>query len=79
MSAEPYTPNLNSETPARAWAVVIGGFTALFCAAGIWHGFGVFFKPLLAEFGGDRTSLSLVSSVAIVTISLSQLVIGRII
>ena len=79
MSAEPYTPNLNSETPARAWAVVIGGFTALFCAAGIWHGFGVFFKPLLTEFEVDRTSVSLVSSAAIMTISLSQLVIGRII
>jgi MFS family permease len=53
-----------------------GGFLTLFCSSGIWHSFGVFFKPLLAEFGLDRTALSLVTSIAIVTIALSQLVIG---
>ncbi len=69
----------NPKIPARAWAVIVGGFAALFCAAGIWHGFGVFFKPLLAEFGVDRTDLSLVTSVAVVTIALCQIIIGQII
>lgn len=60
----------------RPWAVVAGGFITLFFSAGIWHSFGVFFKPLLAEFGLGRTAVSLVSSAAIVVIALTQLAIG---
>ena len=60
----------------RPWAVVAGGFITLFFSAGIWHSFGVFFKPLLAEFGLGRTTVSLVSSAAIVVIALTQLAIG---
>lgn len=67
------------ERLARPWVVVAGGFLALFFSAGIWHSFGVFFKPLLAEFGLARTSLSLVTSIAIVTIAATQLVVGRVI
>ena len=60
----------------RPWAVVAGGFITLFCSAGVWHSFGIFFKPLLAEFGLGRTAVSLVSSAAIVVIALTQLAIG---
>ncbi len=60
----------------RPWAVVAGGFITLFFSAGIWHSFGIFFKPLMAGFGLGRTAVSLVSSAAIVVIALTQLVIG---
>ena len=33
---------------------------------GIWSGFGIFFKPLLEEFGGSRAGLSLVITVGMV-------------
>lgn len=79
MSVNKKNQTSNQKIPPRAWAVIIGGFAALFCAAGIWHGFGVFFKPLLTEFKVDRTGLSLVTSVAVITIALSQLIIGKII
>ncbi len=64
-------------TPPRAWAVLTGGFIALFFSAGVWHSFGVFFEPLLAEFGLDRTALSLVTSIAIAVIAATQLTVGR--
>ncbi len=58
------------------WYVVLAGFLCLAFTAGIWTGFGVFFKPLLDEFGASRRGLSLVISVGMVVWALGQLLAG---
>ncbi|MFQ5693682.1 MAG: MFS transporter, partial [Nitrospinota bacterium] len=73
----PAADSVRAEGAGRPWAAVAGGFLTLFFSAGVWHSFGVFFKPLLTEFGLARTSVSLITSVAIATIAVTQLVVGR--
>ena len=58
------------------WYIVGATFVGLAFQGGLWTGFGVFFKPLLDEFGGSRSSLSLVASAGLVPFALSQLFIG---
>ena len=48
------------------WVIVLLGFSSLAFAGGIWSGFGVFFKPLLAEFGVARGRLSLIITVGMI-------------
>ncbi len=65
--------------PARifyGWWVVLAGFVVLASGAGIWTGFGVFFKPLLEEFGGSRRGMALVISSGMVIWALSQFAAG---
>jgi MFS family permease len=58
------------------WHVVLAGFICMAFGAGIWTGFGVFFKPLLEEFGASRGGLSLVISVGMVFWAGGQLAAG---
>ncbi len=67
--------------PARifyGWWVVLAGFVVLASGAGIWTGFGVFFKPLLEEFGGSRRGMALVISSGMVIWALGQFAAGAI-
>jgi MFS family permease len=58
--------------------VVLGAVTVvLLAAAGIRASFGVFIKPLEAEFGWDRTSLSLVASLSLFLYGAAGPVVGR--
>ncbi|UCF91373.1 MAG: MFS transporter [Desulfobacterales bacterium] len=41
------------------WYIVAAGFLILFCMSGARFSFGVAFKPMIAEFGWDRSSISL--------------------
>ncbi len=54
MASQP-TPH----TPGGAWWAVGAGFTVLFVSTGVNFAFGILFKPILNEFGGDRATLSL--------------------
>ena len=58
------------------WPIVLLGFGAMAFAGGIWSGFGVFFKPLLEEFGGSRAGLSLVITVGMVFWAAGQFMAG---
>lgn len=46
------------------WVVVAGGFVAHVVAFGLIYAFTVFFKPMLAEFGGSRGATSWIVSIA---------------
>jgi len=75
ISARP-TRALSSKTVFYGWYIVAASFIGLAFQGGLWTGFGVFFKPLLDEFGGSRSALSLVASAGLIPFALSQLFIG---
>jgi MFS family permease len=60
-----------------AWVVLAGTALVLLSASGVRSAFGVFIKPMEAEFGWDRTALSLVASLAFVFNGLSGPIVGR--
>ena len=49
-----------------AWVVLGATAVVLLAASGVRSAFGVFIKPMEAEFGWDRTALSLVASLSFV-------------
>ncbi|MFQ5913100.1 MAG: MFS transporter [Nitrospinota bacterium] len=69
-------PEPNRPRRFYGWYIVGAGFVCLAFGAGIWTGFGVFFRPLLDEFGASRRGLSLVISIGMVFWSLGQLLAG---
>jgi MFS family permease len=60
-----------------AWVVLGGTAIALLAASGVRSAFGVFIKPMEAEFGWDRTALSLVASLSFLFNGLSGPLVGR--
>lgn len=65
-------------SPRHAWRVVAIVFVTVGFAGAIWHMFGIFVKPLEAEFRASRTALSLVVSISQFVYFLMMLVMGRI-
>ncbi|MBI4322601.1 MAG: MFS transporter [Chloroflexi bacterium] len=61
------------------WIILASTFTTLFMATGMQYSFGVFFKPILNEFGWDRASLSLAASINAMVYGSLQPLIGKII
>ena len=60
-----------------AWVVLGATAVALLAASGVRSAFGVFIKPMEAEFGWDRTALSLVASLSFLFNGASGPVVGR--
>jgi MFS family permease len=60
-----------------AWIVLGGVGIAMLAASGVRSAFGVFIKPMEAEFGWDRTALSLVASLSFVFNGVSGPIVGR--
>jgi MFS family permease len=60
-----------------AWVVLGGTAIALLAASGVRSAFGVFIKPMEAEFGWDRTALSLVASLSFVFNGATGPLVGR--
>lgn len=61
------------------WIVLAATFVAIAAAAGIRGSFGVYVKPLEAEFGWDRAVVSGVAALSLLCYGLAQPVIGRLI
>ena len=59
------------------WYIVASAFVILFFNAGARFSFGVMFKPMIAEFGWSRGSISLVFFVNMALYALSLIVAGR--
>ncbi len=66
-------------TPRGAWWAVGAGFTVLFVCTGVNFAFGILFKPILNEFGGDRATLSLAATASLAIYALSQPFFGSMI
>ena len=66
-------------TPGGAWWAVGAGFTVLFVCTGVNFAFGILFKPILNEFGGDRATLSLAPTASLAIYALSQPFFGSMI
>jgi MFS family permease len=60
------------------WYVVAASFIILFFNAGARYAFGVMFKPIIAEFGWSRGTVSLVFFLNMVVFALMLIVVGRI-
>jgi MFS family permease len=60
-----------------AWVVLLGVALALLAAAGMRGAFGVFIKPMEAEFAWDRTTLSMVAALSFVFNGATGPVVGR--
>jgi predicted MFS family arabinose efflux permease len=61
----------------RAWIVLAAVTLVLLAASGVRSAFGVFIKPLEAEFGWDRTSLAAVASLSLLLNGAIGPVVGR--
>jgi MFS family permease len=61
------------------WIVLAATFLATAAAAGIRGSFGVYVKPLEAEFGWDRAAISGVAALSLLCFGLAQPLIGRLI
>lgn len=72
-------PGPNPYTPRGAWWAVGAGFTVLFVCTGINLMFGILFKPILNEFGGDRATLSLAPTASLAMYAFSQPFFGSMI
>ena len=59
------------------WYIVAAGFLMLFFQSGARYSFGIMFKPMIAEMGWDRTSISAVYFLNMVFFALSLIVAGR--
>jgi MFS family permease len=62
-----------------AWLVVAVTFVAIFAASGLRGSFGVFLKPLEAEFGWDRAAVSGVAALSLLLYGVGQPLIGRLV
>jgi MFS family permease len=60
-----------------AWTILVGVALALLAASGIRSAFGVFIKPMEAEFGWDRTALSFVAALSFMVNGATGPVVGR--
>jgi MFS family permease len=60
-----------------AWVILGATAVVLLAASGVRSAFGVFIKPMEAEFGWGRTALSLVASLSFVFNGASGPVMGR--
>jgi MFS family permease len=60
-----------------AWVVLGGTAIALLAASGVRSAFGVFIQPMEAEFGWDRTALSLVASLSFLFNGATGPIVGR--
>lgn len=67
------------EDRRRSWSAVGAGFTVLFVCTGVNFSFGILFKPILAEFGWDRSTLALAATASLAVNALGQPVIGSLI
>jgi len=65
--------------PRGAWSAVGAGFAVLFVCTGVNQSFGILFKPILNEFGGDRGTLSFAATASLLVYALSQLFFGPLI
>ena len=59
------------------WYILIGCFFLLFFQAGARHSFGVMFKPMIAQFGWNRASISLAFFVNMTIFALTLTIAGR--
>lgn len=60
------------------WYIVAASFIILFFNAGARYAFGVMFKPIIAEFGWSRGTVSLVFFLNMVVFALMLMVVGKI-
>ena len=65
VSGEAVEPRGARGRPHYAWVVLATVTVVMFAASGVRSAFGVFIKPLEADFGWDRTSLSAVASLSL--------------
>jgi MFS family permease len=59
------------------WYILVGCFFLLFFQAGARHSFGVMFKPMIAQFGWNRASISLAFFVNTTIFALTLTIAGR--
>jgi MFS family permease len=69
--------SLTKPNPSYRWYILAASFGILFFTTGTRFSFGVMFKPMIAEFGWDRGSLSLAFFLNMTIFALSLTIVGR--
>lgn len=74
--------NVSKESPSRArlyygWYILASSFAILFFNSGARYSFGVMFKPMIAEFGWNRGSLSLALFLNTTLWAFSLIIVGK--
>ena len=59
------------------WVILAACFSATVVLGGVLYSFGVFFNPLLEEFGWSRALTSSVNTVSLVAFGVSLIILGR--
>ncbi|MBE3605148.1 MFS transporter [bacterium] len=86
MSADEIANHANAVSPRlsqpaldspRAWLMAVAAFFACFTIFGVVYSFGVFFKPMAAQFGGSRAHTSIVFSLTAAIYNLLGLAAGH--
>jgi MFS family permease len=72
----------SQETPQKirlhySFYIVISSFIILFFNSGTRHSIGVIFKPVIEEFGWNRSAISMVFFLHMIVFALSLLLVGR--
>jgi MFS family permease len=63
----------------RRLGALAAGFAVLFVASGVNFAFGILFKPILGEFGVDRSTLALAATTSLLVNAFSQPAFGRLV
>lgn len=61
------------------WSAVAAGFAVLFVCTGVNFSFGILFKPILLDFGWDRSTLALAATASLAVNGLLQVPFGTLI
>ncbi|MBI4317268.1 MAG: MFS transporter [Chloroflexi bacterium] len=59
------------------WVIVFVSFTVLFIGTGTRNTFGIYFKPMITEFGWDRASAALAVSISQLVYGIAQPLVGK--
>ena len=72
-------PTSGNKSHARfyGWTILLGGFLILIVDGGVRFSFGVLIKPLAAEFGWDRGTITFAYTLNMLVFGFGQLIAGR--
>jgi MFS family permease len=72
-------PTAAPPTTRERWSALGAGFAVLFVCTGVNFSFGILFKAILREFGGDRATLSFAATVSLIIYSVAQPLFGSLV
>ncbi len=79
MGAVTAVPSAAPPSSRASWSALGAAFTILFVCTGVNFSFGILFKPILQEFGGNRATLSFAATVSLGIYAVAQPFFGSLV